>query len=44
VDQRIIEQLNAIVGKLDVVANKEQMQNYFFDESPTPVRPVPQVI
>lgn len=40
-DQRIIVQLEAIVGKPDVVTNKEQMQNYLFDESPASVRPTP---
>jgi len=41
VNRLVVESLEEIVGKLQVVANRDQLENYLVDESPEPVRPKP---
>jgi glycolate oxidase len=40
-DPRIVEQLERIVGKEEVVTSRGRLQNYLLDETPAPVRPRP---
>lgn len=39
----MVDQLRAIVGEEQIVLNREQMQNYLFDETPASMRPLPAI-
>ena len=41
VDKRVVDDLESLVGRADVVTNRDQMQNYLIDETPASVRPEP---